>query len=118
MLNTRAQALFGPDYALTGDIKSEITHIATDAKHDTLITVVASGLWTYQVSRARTDQLARLLTGMDKHDAQSIVSGQKGVQSVSISISNNGNTMPPKANSVHIAYVTSLIMVKESQSQV
>ena len=118
MLNTRAQALFGPGYMLSGNIHSTITHVATDAKHDTLITTVASGLWTYQVSRARTDQLAQLLTGMDKQDAQYTISRQKGVQSVSISISNNGNTMPSKANSIHIAYVTSLVMVKVSQSKV
>ncbi|HXX79840.1 MAG TPA: baseplate J/gp47 family protein, partial [Ktedonobacteraceae bacterium] len=118
MLNTRAQALFGPSYMLSGNIHSTITHVATDAKHDTLITTVASGLWTYQVSRARTDQLAQLLTGMDKHDAQYTISRQKGVQSVSISVSNNGNTMPSKAKSIHIAYVTSLVMLKESQSKV
>jgi serine/threonine protein kinase len=112
MLNTRAESLFGPNYMLSGNIQATITHIATDAKHNTIVTTVASGLWAYRVSRAHSNKLAQILTGNDKRDAQSIVSGQNGVQSVSISISNNGNTMPSKANSIHIAYVTSLVVVK------
>jgi serine/threonine protein kinase len=113
MLNARAQALFGPNYLLTGDIKAEITHVATDVKHGTLITVVASGLWTYQFSSARADQLARLIADKDKQDAQSILSDQKGVQSVSITISNNDNTLPNDASSINIAYITSLVPIEE-----
>ena len=113
MLNTRAQALFGPNYTLTGDIKAEITHVATDVKHGTLITVVASGLWTYQFSSARADQLARLIAGKDKQDAQSILSDQKGVQSVSIAISNNDSMMPNGANAINITYVTTLVPIEE-----
>ena len=113
MLNERAQALFGPNYTLTGDIKTEITHIATDVKHGTLITVVASGLWTYQFSSTRANQLARLITGKDKQDAQSILTDQKGVQSVSINISNNDNTLPNDANSINIAYITTLVPIEE-----
>ena len=113
MLNERAQALFGPNYTLTGDIKTEITHIATDVKHGTLITVVASGLWTYQFSSTRANQLARLITGKDKQDAQSILTDQKGVQSVSINISNNDNTLPNDANAINIAYITTLVPIAE-----
>ena len=113
MLNARAQALFGPNYTLTGDINAEITHVATDVKHGTLITVVASGLWTYQFSSARADQLARLIAGKGKQDAQSILSDQKGVQSVSITISNNDNTMPNDASSINIAYITTLVPIEE-----
>ena len=113
MLQARAQALFGPNYTLTGDINSEITHIATDIKHGTLITVVASGLWTYQFSSTHADQLARLITGKDKQDTQSILTNQKGVQSVSINISNNDNTMPNDANAINIAYVTTLVPIDE-----
>ena len=113
MLNERAQALFGPNYMLTGDIKAEITHVATDVKQGTLITVAASVLWTYQFSSARSEQLTRLITGKDKQDAQSILSDQKGVQSVSINISNNENTMPTNASSINIAYVTTLVPIGE-----
>ena len=115
MLNERAQALFGPNYTLTGDIKAEITHVAADVKHGTLITVVASGLWTYQFSSARADQLARLITGKDKQDAQSILSDQKGVQAVSINISNNNNTLPSDASSINIAYVTALVPIDDGE---
>lgn len=111
MLNTRAQALFGPNYVLTSGINAGITHVATDVKQGTLITVVASGLWTYQFSSARVNQLARLITGKDKQDAQSILSNQKGVQSVSISISNNDSTLPNDANSINIAYVSTLVPI-------
>jgi hypothetical protein len=111
MLNTRAQALFGPNYLLTGGINAGITHVATDVKQGTLVTVVASGLWTYQFSSARVNQLARLITGKDKQDAQSILSDQKGVQSVSISISNNDSTMPNDANSINIAYISTLVPI-------
>jgi serine/threonine protein kinase len=113
MLNERAQTLFGTNYSLTSNMKVEITHIATDIKHGTLITVVASGLWTYQFSSARANQLARLITGKDKRDAQSILSDQKGVQSVHINISNNDNTMPNDENSINIAYVTTLVPIEE-----
>ena len=113
MLNERAQAFFGTNYALTGDIKAEITHVATDVKQGTLITVVTSGLWTYQFSSARADHLARLITGKDKQDAQSVLSNQKGVQSVSINISNNDNTMSSNANSINIAYVTTLVPIND-----
>ena len=113
MLNERAQALFSPNYMLTGDIKAEITHVATDVKHHTLITVAASGLWTYQFSSARSEQLTRLITGKDKQDAQSILSDQKGAQSVSINISNNDNTMSANANSINIAYVTTLVPIDD-----
>jgi VCBS repeat-containing protein len=113
MLNERAQALFGPDYRLTGDIKAEITHVATDARHGTLITVVASGLWRYQFSSARTEQIARLISDKNKRDAKTILYNQKGVQSVSINISNNDNTMPYHANSIHIAYVTTIVPIEE-----
>jgi len=113
MLQERAQALFGPNYTLTGGINSEITHIATDIKHGTLITVVASGLWTYQFSSTRADQLARLITGKDKQDTQSILTNQKGVQSVSITISNNDSTMPNDANAINITYITTLVPIEE-----
>jgi serine/threonine protein kinase len=113
MLNARAKALFGPNYMLTDDINAEITHIATEIKHGTLITVVASGLWTSQFSSARANQLARLITGKDQHDAQSILSDQKGVQSVNINISNNDNTMPNDENSINISYVTTLVPIEE-----
>ncbi|HXL37705.1 MAG TPA: VCBS domain-containing protein [Ktedonobacteraceae bacterium] len=113
MLNERAQALFGPNYRLTGEIKAEITHVATDVRHGTLITVVASGLWTYQFSRARTEQIAQLIAAKNKRDAKTILSDQKGVQSVSINISNNDNTIPAKANSINIAYVTTLVPIEE-----
>ncbi len=114
MLNNRAQVLFGPSYALTGDIKAEITHVATDVKQGTLITVAASGLWTYQFSSARVDQLARLITGKDTQDAQSILSNQKGVQSVSISLSNNDDTtLPTNVNSINIDYVNTLVPIRE-----
>src|SRR6266496_2507561 len=113
MLNERAQALFGSNYVLADDIKAEITHVATDVKQGTLITVVTSGLWTYQFSSARADQLARLITGKDKQDTQSILSNQKGVQSVSINISNNDNTMPSNANSINIAYATTLVPIEK-----
>ena len=113
MLSERAQALFGPNYTLTGDIKTGITHIATDVKHGTLITVVASGLWTYQFSSTRANQLARLITGKDKQDAQSILTNQKGVQSVSINISNNDSTLPNDANVINITYITALVPIEE-----
>src|SRR2546430_4319940 len=113
MLNERAQALFGSNYVLADDIKAEITHVATDVKQGTLITVVTSGLWTYQFSSARADQLARLITGKGKQDTQSILSNQKGVQSVSINISNNDNTMPSNANSINIAYATTLVPIEK-----
>ncbi len=113
MLQERARALFGPNYTLTGDINSEITHIATDIKHGTLITAVASGLWTYQFSSTRADQLARLITGKDKQDTQSILTNQKGVQSVSITISNNDSTMPNDANAINITYITTLVPIEE-----
>jgi hypothetical protein len=113
MLNERAQALFGPNYRLTGNIKAEITHVATDVKQGTLITVVASGLWTYQFNSARTEQIARLIADKNKSYAKTILSDQKGVQSVSINISNNDNTMPYHANSIKIAYVTTLVPIEE-----
>ncbi len=114
MLNERAQALFGPNYALTGDIKAEITHVATDSKQGTLITVAASGLWTYQFSNARADQLARLIAGKDTKDAQAILSSQQGVQSVHIAISgNDGQTLPSNAASINIDYVNTLVPIEE-----
>jgi Protein kinase domain len=113
MLSERAQVLFGPNYRLTGDIKAEITHVAIDVKHGKLITVVTSGLWTYQFSSARADQLARLIADKNKRDAKTILSDQKGVQSVSINISNNDNIMPYHANSIKIAYVNTLVPIEE-----
>jgi VCBS repeat-containing protein len=113
MLNNREQVLFGPGYALTGDIEVVITHVATDVRQGTLITVAASGLWTYQFNSARVDQLARLITGKDKQDAQAILSNQKGVQSVRIMISNNDNTMPGNTSAINFAYVNTLVAVKE-----
>ena len=113
MLNERAQALFGPNYALTGDIKAEITHVATNSKQGTLITVAASGLWTYQFSNARADQLARLIAGKDTKDAQAILSSQQGVQSVHIAISgNDGHTLPSNADSINIDYVNTLVPIE------
>jgi hypothetical protein len=95
MLNERAQTLLGPNYALTGDSKAEITHVAIDSKQGTLITVAASGLWTYHFSNARGDQLARLIAGKDTKDAQAILSNQQGIQSAHIAIlGNDVHTLP------------------------
>jgi VCBS repeat-containing protein len=113
MLNESAQALFGPNYALTGDIKAEITHVATDSKQGTLITVAASGLWTYHFSNARANQLARLIAGKDTKDAQAILSNQQGVQSVRIAITgNDGHTLPGNADSINIDYVNTLVPIE------
>jgi VCBS repeat-containing protein len=113
MLNQRAQALFGQNYALTGDINAEITHIATDPKHGTIVTVAASGLWTYQFSNAHVNQLVQLIAGKDTKDAQSTLSSQQGVQTVNIVVSGgDGHTLPNNTDSINIKYVNTLVPIE------
>jgi len=63
--------------------------------------------------QAGSNQLSRLIAGKDKQDAQFILSGQKGVQSVSINTSNGDKAMPNHANSIEIAYVTTLVPIDD-----
>jgi hypothetical protein len=86
----------GTAYTLVGKVVTMQQGQATDTGQGTItISITAEGVWAFQFSNAQKAQLAHLLAGKSKSDAQSILQGQQGVKQADIQLSGgDGKTLP------------------------
>jgi hypothetical protein len=93
----------GKGYALTGTIVTFPPHITSVQSNGTIDLVIkTAGVWVYQFSDAAKTQLAQLIAGKSRSEAQAILLQQPGVASVNISIANNGATLPTDPTQIAI----------------
>ncbi|GAC1360311.1 MAG: hypothetical protein NVSMB38_44180 [Ktedonobacteraceae bacterium] len=94
----------GTAYMLVGKIVPTPEQ-ATDTGQGTIaIPVTAEGVWAFQFSDAQKAQLAHLLAGKSKNDAQSILQGQQGVKQADIQLSGgNSETLPSNPSQITIS---------------
>ncbi len=102
LMQNVAQSL-GPDYSLVGNVTTTLTQAQlTDATQGTIvISVHASGLWLFQFNDTQKQNLAQLIAGKSKQDAQAQLLQQMGVAQADISLS-SGNTLPANSNQITI----------------
>jgi hypothetical protein len=92
----------GPNYALTGNIVTQVTRVTVvDTKGTLAILVSAEGVWVYQFSNSVLQGFANHIANMSNQNAVQYLLSQPGVKAAKIDNS-NGNTMPDAA---HIKFV-------------
>ncbi|MBA2679719.1 MAG: hypothetical protein H0U76_15130, partial [Ktedonobacteraceae bacterium] len=94
----------GTAYTLVGKVVTMQQGQAMDTGQGTItISVMAEGVWAFQFSDAQKAQLAHLLAGKSKSDAQSTLQGQQGVKQANIQLSGgNSNTLPGDPSQITI----------------
>ncbi len=96
----------GPNYALTGNIVTQVTRVTmVDTKGTLAILVRAEGVWVYQFSNSVLQGFADHIANMSNQDAIKYLMSQPGVKAVKID-NPNGNTLPDAA---HIKFVIEAI---------
>lgn len=82
----------GTGYALVGQVKTNLLQAQiTDAKQGIVsISTSAEGIWVFQFSDTQKSQLAQLLVGKSKRDAQALLLSQPGIKQVDIQLAGNG----------------------------
>jgi len=103
LLKTQAMTDPGAGYALVGNLVTGVTQATViDPKSTVSLLVKAEGIWVYQFSDALKHQLARLIAGKSKKDAQALLLKQTGVSQVNIAISAGGTTLPTDSGQITI----------------
>jgi VCBS repeat-containing protein len=91
----------GASYALVGRITAN--EAQTQANQGTVsITIDVEGIWVFQFSDAQKAQLAHLLAGKEKSDAQTTLQGQQGIKQVDIQLSGNTTQLPTDLHQITI----------------
>jgi hypothetical protein len=99
-----ATAKLGAGYTPT-DLQSSIVQ-ATPTTHGTVaLRVTSSSTWAYQYNPEQVQRLKVLLAGMNRDSAKATVLHLVGMQSTSISITNNGTTLPTDTARIHVLFV-------------
>jgi VCBS repeat-containing protein len=86
----------GAGYVLIGKVKTtSIQAQIVDANQGTVsISINAEGIWVFQFNNDQKAQLAHLLAGKSKSDAQVLLQNQQGVKQFDIQFSGNGTLFP------------------------
>ncbi|HYU71346.1 MAG TPA: VCBS domain-containing protein [Ktedonobacteraceae bacterium] len=86
----------GAGYVLVGKVKTtSIQAQIVDANQGTVsISIHAEGIWVFQFNNNQKAQLAHLLAGKSKSDAQALLQNQQGVKQFDIQFSGNGTLFP------------------------
>lgn len=100
LMQSAAQSL-GPDYSLVGNVTTTLTQAQLADATTIVISVHASGLWLFQFNDTQKQNLAQLIAGKSKQDAQAQLLQQMGVAQADISLS-NGHTLPTSSNQITI----------------
>jgi len=95
----------GTAYTSVGKIVTMQQGQATDTGQGTItIPVIAEGVWAFQFSDAQKAQLAHLLVGKSKNDAQSILQSQQGIKQADIQLSGgNSQTLPSDSSNIAVS---------------
>lgn len=93
----------GSDYGLMGNIITAVGQpTLADTPHGIIsLPVTAEGIWAYEWDDIQKQKLAKLIAGRSAQDAQTLLLGQKGVDTVNIQLSRGSNEMlPPETNHI------------------
>jgi hypothetical protein len=93
----------GPGYVLQGTVTTTLTQAkVADASQGTIaIAVQAGGFWAFQFNDTQKQNLAKLIAGKARQDAQALLLQQPGVAQANIALS-SGNTLPAGPNQITI----------------
>ena len=95
LLAQKAATNPGAGYALTDNIVTHAPQITSVEQSGTIDLVIKTqGVWVYQFSAAAKTHLAQVIAGKSKEAALALLLQLAGVAQASISIANNGTTLP------------------------
>jgi hypothetical protein len=94
----------GTGYTPT-ELQSSITQAVPKAHGMVDLHVTSRSVWAYQYDPEQVVRLKAMLAGMNKDKAQATILHLVGVQSVSISITNNGMTIPTDTARIDLLFV-------------
>ena len=98
LLAKQASTELGSNYALTGNIVTEVTKVTVvDTKGTLAILVRAEGVWVYQFSNSVLQGFTNHIATMSNQDATTYLMSQPGVMAVKID-NPNGSTLPDAAH--------------------
>jgi hypothetical protein len=99
-----AQAAYGNEYSLEGEVQSTIREIHTTS-HGIDLVVQLTGAYVYQFSQADLAHIKTLIAGKTKGEATRLLLQTKGIQSVSITLS-EGGTLPTDINHITLSWLS------------
>ncbi len=91
----------GPDYELVDNEITTQTMVESEGDGTVDVSVNEAGTWIYQFSSTRQGELAQLIAGLSKEDAQSRLLQQTGVAKVRDIVIAGGNTLPSDSSKIH-----------------
>ena len=94
----------GAGYTPT-ELQTSVTQATATAHGTVAMHVKSSSVWAYHYGPEQVESLKAMIAGMKKDSAKATVLHLLGVQSVSISITNNGTTLPTDAARIHLLFV-------------
>ncbi|HEY6284442.1 MAG TPA: hypothetical protein VIX20_02160 [Ktedonobacteraceae bacterium] len=98
LLAKQASTELGSNYALTGNIVTEVTKVTVvDTKGTLAILVRAEGVWVYQFSNSVLQGFTNHIANMSNQDATTYLMSQPGVMAVKID-NPSGSTLPDAAH--------------------
>jgi hypothetical protein len=99
-----AERRLGPGYTTTG-LQTRITHVQANTHGTTELDITAVGVWTHPFSQEQQDAMKVMIAGMSKGKATMTLQHVGGVQSVFVSITKNGTTLPKDVQQIHVLFV-------------
>ena len=99
-----ATAKLGKGYTPT-ELQTSIIQAAPTAHGTVALQVKSSSVWAYQYGIEQAQRIKAMLAGMNRDSAKAIVLHLVGVQNASISIANNGTTLPTDTARIHLLFV-------------
>jgi serine/threonine protein kinase len=89
------------EWKLNGQVVLTVRNTTSTSAQISLL-VTAKGVWVYQFTNQELAKLKQQLVNKSKNRAQAILQQEDGVVSVSIALSNNGQTMPSSVDNITI----------------
>ncbi len=99
LLKTKATNDLGSDYGLVGDVVTQSTTQGVNKGVVSLL-VSAKGVWVYQFTPSRQQDLKKLIAGRSTADATTILKSQRGVSDVTFDP--KGTTLPTNLDGITI----------------
>ena len=99
-----AMKRLGTGYTPT-ELQSSITGATHTAQGVIALHITNRSVWAYQYSPEQEQRIKAMLAGMQKDKAQATVLHLVGVQSASVTLTNNGTTLPTDPGRIHVLVV-------------
>jgi hypothetical protein len=100
-----AKKKLGDRYRLTGEVQSSITQVTSKDNGIPDLQAKITRAWAYQFTQQQQEHIKAQLAGKNKAQATTALLHIPGVQSASITMKNNGMTLPTDSKNIHLVFL-------------